>query len=75
MVGQLNPGVWVLGFLITMSRRKQDKEEEQEREEDDKIRLFWQSVSQLLHTQRECLRVFCELLGSINLSECLVWGL
>ena len=24
MVGQLNPRVWVLGFLITMPRKKQD---------------------------------------------------
>jgi len=36
---------------------------------------FWQSVSQLPHTQRYVRECFCELLGSIILSACLVWGL
>jgi len=42
------------------------------RKKDDEIRLFLQSVSQLPHTQRYVREYFCERLGSIIPSECLV---
>jgi len=38
--------------------------------------LFWQSVTQLPHNSKyihECF-FFCELVGSIILSACLLWG-
>jgi len=50
-------------------------ENKKERKKDDEIRLFRGSVSQLWHTQRYVRECFCELLGSIILSACLVWGL
>jgi len=45
------------------------------KKDDDEIRLFQRSVSQLPHTQRYVRMYFCELVGSIILSACLVWGL
>ena len=45
------------------------------KKEDDEIQLFGGSVSQLPHTQRYVRKYICELLGSIILSACLVWGL
>jgi len=51
------------------------KEGEERNKEDDEIRLFRRSVSQLPRTQRYVRKCFCELLGSIILSACLVWDL
>jgi len=42
------------------------------KEKDDEIRLFWQSASQLPHTQRYVRNYSYELPGSIILSVCLV---
>jgi len=51
-----------------MRKKKEEKD-------DDEIRPFLQSVFQLPHTQRYVREYICELLGSIILSACLVWGL
>jgi len=58
----------VKSFVWEERRRRRKKE-------DDEIRLFRRSVSQLPRTQRYVRECFCELLGSIILSACLVWGL
>jgi len=44
------------------------------KKKDDEIQLFRRSVSQLPRTQRYVREYFCELLGSIILSACLVWA-
>jgi len=56
-------------------RKKKERKKERKKEKDDEIRLFRRSVSQLPLTQRYVREYVCELLGSIILSACLVWGL
>jgi len=45
------------------------------KKEDDKIGLFQQFVSRLLHILRYIRKHICELLGGIILSACLVLGI
>jgi len=52
---------------------KEERKKEGRKEEDDEIQLYRRSVSQLPRTQRYVRECFCELLGSIILSACLVW--
>ena len=54
---------------------RKKKKKKKKKEDDDEIRLFRPSVSQLTRTQRYVFEYICELLGSIILSACLVWGL
>jgi len=49
------------------------KKKKERKKEDDEIRLFRRSVSQLPRVLKGT--YICELLGSIILSACLVWGL
>ena len=46
---------------------------EKKKERDDEIGLF-QRLSRLWCTQRYICKCACELLGSVILSVCLVWG-
>ena len=43
-------------------------------EEDDEIGILRRLISRLPRTLRYVCECFCELLGSIILSACLVWG-
>ena len=43
-------------------------------EEDDEIGILRRLITRLPHTLRYVCECFCELLGSIILSACLVWG-
>ena len=52
-----------------------DYEKEEEEEEDDEIGIFQRLVSRLPRTLRYVCECFCELLGSVILSACLVRGL
>ena len=53
--------------------RKKKKKKERKKE-DDEIGIFHRLVSRLPRTLRYVCKCFCEQLGSINLSACLVWG-
>ena len=44
------------------------------KKEDDEIGILQRLVSRLPRTLRYVCKCFCELLGSIILSACLVWG-
>ena len=44
------------------------------KKEDDEIGILQRLVSRLPRTLRYVCECFCELLGSIILSACLVWG-
>ena len=69
--------VW-LRYLVPggpLSRGDCPRRDRKRRKKDDEIRLFRRSVSQLPHTQRYVREYICELLSSIILSACLVWGL
>ena len=44
------------------------------KEEDDEIGILQQLVSRLPRTLRYVSECFCELLGSVILSACLVWA-
>ena len=51
------------------------KKERKKKKEDDKIGLFSATCSSTFpRTLRYVCECFCELLGSIILSACLVWG-
>ena len=50
------------------------KKEERRKKEDDEIGLFSATCSSTPGTLRYVCECFCELLGSIILSSCLVWG-
>ena len=64
-----------VSFLVLLQPRVLYEKEERKKKRDDKIQLLWRSVSQLPRTQRYIHECFCELLCSIILSACLVWGL
>ena len=51
-----------------------EKEERRKKKEDDEIGIFRRLISRLPRTLRYVCECFCELLGSIILSACLVWG-
>ena len=54
---------------------EKEEEEAERKKEDDVIGIFRRLISRLPHTLRYVCECFCELLGSIILSACLVWGI
>ena len=50
------------------------KKKKKKKKDDDEIGILQRLVSRLPRTLRYVCECFCELLGSIILSACLVWG-
>ena len=55
-------------------KKKKKKGKKERKKEDDKIGILRRLITRLPRTLRYVCECFCELLGSIILSACLVWG-
>ena len=53
---------------------KEERRRKKKKEDQDEIGILQLLVSRLPRTLRYICECFCELLGSIILSACLVWG-
>ena len=58
---------------MLVNEKEEEEEEEERKKEDDEIGNLRRLVSRLPRTLRYVCECFCELLGSIILSACLVW--
>ena len=62
---------------MLVNEKEEEEEEERKKErkkEDDEIGILRRLITRLPRTLRYVCECFCELLGSIILSACLVWG-
>ena len=59
---------------MLVNEKEEEEEEEERKKEDDEIGILRRLITRLPRTLRYVCECFYELLGSIILSACLVWG-
>ena len=59
---------------MLVNEKEEEEEEEERKKDDDEIGILRRLITRLPRTLRYVCECFCELLGSIILSACLVWG-